>query len=233
VPSVPTVLAVACAALLGAVADVGAQANAPSDRLIYSCEDESGRTISSDRPIQDCARRELRVLNRDGSVRQLIAAPLTREQMKQKSREEQQRQEELARLRAQQARDRSLLLTFEDEQSLESIRRRRLADVDHEIRLATTRILSLDKELKIAQGEAERIQKERGRPPPFVYQQRIDDAANAILAEDSLIRERQAERTRINDRFDADARRLRELLGRPAPAPALAQDRYQSNPTAR
>ena len=51
---------------------------------------------------------------------------------------------------------------------------------------------------------------------PFVFQQRITDAANGILAEDALIADRNAERERVNSRFDADARRLRELLGNPA-----------------
>ena len=91
------------------------------------------------------------------------------------------------------------------------MRRRRLADIDHEIRLATQRILSLDKELKIAQAAARGLQTETPASRcPFVYQQRITDAANAILAEDSLIRDRQAERERLNEplrcRRDAPAR---------------------------
>jgi hypothetical protein len=217
-------LATTCGLANGAVAQVQR-----SDKVIYTCEDDHGRIISADRPIADCSRRELRVLNNDGSLRRIIAAPLTREQQKQKDREELQRQDDLAKLRARQARDRSLLLTFEDEQSLESMRRRQLADIDHEIRLATLRILSLDKDLKIAQAEAARFQKERaGRPLPFVYQQRITDAANAILAEDSLIRDRQHERSRLNERFDTDAMRLRELLGRPTTQSTLAQERAQS-----
>jgi len=227
VMSAPVAL-VASATICGLADDALAQGQR-SDKLIYTCEDDQGRIISADRPIADCARRELRVLNNDGSLRRIIAAPLTREQQKQRDREELQRQDDLAKLRARQARDRSLLLTFEDEQSLESMRRRQLADVDHEIRLATLRILSLDKDLKIAQAEAARFQKERpGRALPFVYQQRITDAANAILAEDSLIRDRQNERARLNDRFDTDAMRLRELLGRPTAQPTLVQERIQS-----
>lgn len=189
---------------------------------IYSCEDEQGRMISSDRPIRDCARREMRVLNRDGSLREVIPPPLTRDQRKQAERYELERKDAQARSRARQARDRSLLISFEDELSLETMRRRHLAEIDAEIRIATSRILSLDKELKLAQAEADRQTKERaGRPLPFIYQQRITDAANAILAEDALIRDRQNERERINERFDADASRLRELLGHP-PLPAAA-----------
>ena len=195
-------------------------AGTPAPR-IYSCEDEQGRMISSDRPIRDCARREMRVLNRDGSLREVIPPPMTRDQRKQAERDELERMEALARSRARQARDRSLLISFEDEDSLEIMRRRHLAEIDAEIRLATNRILNLDRELKSAQAEAGRQQKDKGdRPLPFAYQRRITDAANAILAEDALIRDRQHERARINERFDADASRLRELLGQPAPPAA-------------
>ncbi len=184
---------------------------------IYSCTDANGRIITSDRPIADCAKRELRVLNTDGSVREIISAPLTKEQQKQRAREEQQRIEEAWAKKVQQARDRNLLQTFEDERAIESLRRRTIADIDHEIKLATLRILSLDKEMKIAQQEVERFKQERaGNRIPFVYQQRITDAANAILAEDALIKDRREERERANARFDADSKRLSELLGRPA-----------------
>lgn len=196
----------------------------PAQPRIYSCEDDQGRVISSDRPIRDCARREMRVLNRDGSLREIVPPPLTREQRKQAERAELERKDAQARTRARQARDRSLLITFEDENSLETMRRRHLAEIDAEIRVATGRILTLDKDLKTAQAEADRQQRERaGRPLPFIFHQRITDAANAILAEDALIRDRQNERERINERFDADATRLRELLGQPAPAMAATR----------
>ena len=196
----------------------GAWAQEKQSAGIYSCTDANGRIINSDRPISDCAKRELRVLNPDGSVREVIAAPLTKEQQRQRARDELQRQEEVWAKKVQQARDRNLLQTFEDERAIESLRRRTIADIDHEIKLATLRILSLDKEMKIAQQEAERFKTERqGSRMPFVYQQRITDAANAILAEDALIRDRREERERANARFDADTQRLSELLGRPRP----------------
>lgn len=196
-------------ALLLLSASAWAQSQDRAGPGIYSCTDANGRIINSDRPIADCAKRELRVLNSDGSVREVISAPLTKEQQKQRARDEQRSLEDAWAKKVQQARDRNLLQTFEDE--------RAIADIDHEIRLATLRILSLDKEMKIAQQEVERFKQERGGGRmPFVYQQRITDAANAILAEDSLIKDRREERERANTRFDSDSKRLGELLGRPA-----------------
>ena len=205
------------AALALAPFAVGAQPVISSPPAIYSCTDDDGRTITSDRPIPACARRPMRELNPDGSLRRIIAPPLSRDEERERAALEKQRGDEAWARKVQQARDRNLLLTFEDEQSLESMRRRGLADIDHEIRLATQRILSLDKELKIAQEAAATWKAANPRKQlPFAYQQRITDAANAILAEDALIADRNTERGRVNDRFDADARRLRELLGTPA-----------------
>ena len=189
--------------------------SAPSS--IYSCTDADGRVISSDRPIAACSQRPMRELNSDGSVRRVIAPPMTREQQQQHGVQEKARQDEAWARKVQQSRDRNLLLTFEDERSLESMRRRGLADIDHEVRLATHRILSMDKELKIAQEAAAAWQVENPQKAlPFNYKQRITDVANAILAEDALIAERNHERERVNSRFDTDARRLRELLGKPS-----------------
>jgi hypothetical protein len=205
------------AALALAAFAAAAQPVISAPPAIYSCTDEDGRTITSDRPISACARRPMRELNPDGSLRRIIQPPLSKDQERERAAREKQRQDEAWARKVQQARDRNLLLTFEDERSLESMRRRGLADIDHEIRLATQRILSLDKDLKIAQEAAQTWKAANPHKQlPFTYQQRITDAANAILAEDALIADRNAERERVNSRFDADAQRLRELLGNPA-----------------
>ena len=168
----------------------------------------------------------MRELNPDGSLRRVIAPPLNKDQEREQAALVRQRQEEAAARRIQQARDRNLLLTFEDERALESMRRRGLADVDQDIQLATHRILSLDKELKAAQEAAATWKTGNPRKPlPFSYQQRITDAANAILVEDALIADRHAERERIDNRFNADAQRLRELLG----TPPLSEERLRSS----
>lgn len=211
--ALPLGTGLALALALG-VADAAAQSPASAPATIYTCSDAAGRVISSDRPIPACEHRSMRELNADGSLRRLIAPPLTKEQEKEQASQERQREEELLARRIQQSRDRNLLLTFEDERALESMRRRGLADIDRDILTATRRILSLDKELKLAQAAAASWRAENPRKQlPITAQQQIMDAANSILAEDSVVSERQSERDRVNSRFDADATRLRQLLG--------------------
>ncbi|WP_448949443.1 DUF4124 domain-containing protein, partial [Lautropia mirabilis] len=78
--------------------------NAPrGGTSIYVCKDENGRVISSDQPIDACARRNMRELNRDGSVRRVLPPPLTRQQEREAAQQALVRQEQERALKAQQA----------------------------------------------------------------------------------------------------------------------------------
>jgi hypothetical protein len=60
-----------CAVLLLASRAGWAQKDTRSS--IYTCTDSNGKKLTSDRPIAECSTREQRVLNADGSVRNVIA----------------------------------------------------------------------------------------------------------------------------------------------------------------
>lgn len=182
---------------------------------IYVCKDENGRVISSDQPIEACSRRNMRELNRDGSVRRVLPPPLTRQQEREAAQQALARQEQERALRAQQAHDRHLLLTYKTPEDLRKRQAQQIDLIDEEIAAATRRILVLDQNLKAEREQAAEWQKKQEQPNarlPYAVQQRISSIANAILAEDALIKERQNERERVNRDFDANAARLIELL---------------------
>ena len=186
--------------------------NAPrGGTSIYVCKDENGRVISSDQPIDACARRNMRELNRDGSVRRV----LTRQQEREAAQQALVRQEQERALKAQQAHDRHLLLTYKTPEDLRKRQEQQIQLIDEEISAAMRRILVLDQNLKEEREQAAEWQKKQDRPNarlPYAVQQRISSIANAILAEDALIQERRNERTRLNRDFEANAARLAELL---------------------
>src|SRR5688572_28918452 len=97
---------------LGAMLLAGAGA-APA--AIYSCVDASGKKLTSDRPIAECATREQKVLNPDGSVRRVVPPTLTADERA----EQEARERQLAVERAQQQdavrRDRNLMVRFPNE----------------------------------------------------------------------------------------------------------------------
>lgn len=182
---------------------------------IYICKDEQGRIISSDQPIAACAQRPMRELNQDGSLRRILPPPLTRAEERAAARQELLRQEQERIQRAQQARDRHLLLTYRSTEDLRQRQARQLALIDEEIDAAIKRILVLDKTLQAEKLEARNWLRQHGHADgklPYTREQRISSIANAILAEDSLIKERRSERERVNKEFAAHAQRLEELL---------------------
>ena len=192
---------------------------------IYVCQDEKGRIISSDQPISACARRNMRELNRDGSLRRVMPPPLTRQQEREAAQAALVRQEQERAQRAQQAHDRHLLLTYKSPEDLRERQKQQIEAIDEEIAAATKRILVLDQNLKIERQLAADWQKRQERPNarlPYAVQQRISSIANAILAEDALIKERQGERERVNRDFEANAVRLTELLAN------IAEERARS-----
>lgn len=221
---VPIVLKVlTLAALMGLQSQSAAYAEPGSNATgIYVCKDADGRVISSDQPIKACAERPMRELNRDGSVRRVVPPPLTRQQEKEAARQALVRQQKERELRAQQAHDRHLLLTYQSPEDLRQRQRVAVQMIDDEIDAAVRRILTLDQTLQAERKAAQEWrdkQSDKNARLPFTMQQRISSIANAILAEDAMIKERRTERERLNKDFDANAARLTELLAHIANTP--------------
>lgn len=167
----------------------------PSRPSIYSCTDAQGRRLSSDRPIPECQGQAQRLHNRDGSVRGEARPLLSPDEQARLDaaaegarRTEAQRQE-LAR------RDRNLLGRFPNEASHDRARQRELAPVQRQ----------LDELLrKLAAQPA-------SAGAPGVAREGAERASWQVL------QDRLAERDRINQRFDAELQRLRQLWAGAAP----------------
>lgn len=194
---------------------------------IFVCTDDNGRVISSDQPISDCARRSMRELNRDGSLRRIVPPPQTRQQEKEAARQALLQQEKERIQRAQQAHDRHLLLTYQDESDLRNRQKQAISLIDEEIEAARRRVMVLNENLQVERERAKAWQAQQENPKtrlPFAQQQRLSSIANAILAEDALIKERQTERERVDKDYEMKAKRLNELLNA-SPQTAAASKR--------
>lgn len=199
----PMALAIAIAA--GAFAgDAAAQAT------IYTCRDRNGRTITSDRPIPECADRAMRELGPSGIVKREIAAPLTPEQRRAKEVDERNRKLAEEAAREKRRRDAALLAAYSNETQIEGARRRTLADAEDSIKTSRSHLADLNAERKALMQELGGYKNKR--VPPMV-QRRLDDNEAAISNEEATIRMRQADVERINQRYDEELRRFRELTG--------------------
>ena len=183
---------------------------ASAEQAIYSCKDRSGRTITSDRPAFECVG-VIRELGPSGIVRREIAPPLTTDQQHQKDLDDKARRTAEETAREKRRRDSALLAAYQSEEQIEAARRRSLADADESIRISRTRIDELTKEQKalVQDGEAA-----KGRNMSPLFKRKIEDNQALIDDEEASMRIRQADVERVNQRYDDDVRRFRELSTR-------------------
>jgi hypothetical protein len=181
---------------------------------LYTCS-AGGRTYTGDRPPPECYNSDVRELNRDGSLRRVIPRPLTAEEQKARALEEKRKAEAEERALAQRRRDRSLLETYASEEEIETARVRALMSSQEIVRRSQVRLERMGEDRKRLQDETEFYKR---RDVPENLKRAISSNEQERVAEQKIIRDAQSEIQRINDRFDADLKRFRELMAQGAQA---------------
>jgi hypothetical protein len=181
---------------------------------VFTCVDDQGRRLTSDRPIAVCRDREQRILNRDGSLRGIHPPTLTAdEQAAQEARERR-----AAEARAAQAdavrRDRNLKARYPDEEQHQKAREAALDTVRLAIKASEQRLRDLADERKPLLDEAEFY---AGRTLPIKLRLQLDANDAAVEAQRSAALNQQAEMDRINGLYDVELERLRRLWAGAAP----------------
>ena len=177
---------------------------------IYSCVDGNGRTITSDRPIATCLDREQRELNPSGTTRRRVEPNYTAKEQEQ--REARQREAEQAALRAQEERrrERALLVRYPNAATHDRERTEALAQVDAVITAARKRLSELAEERRKIDGEMEFYKKDPSKAPASLRRQ-LDDNDQSVAVQNRFIGEQDAEKRRVNARFDEERARLVQL----------------------
>jgi hypothetical protein len=206
-PHRPLTAVLVAALWLGLAGGAAAQAVAnPSG--IYSCVDDKGRRVTADRPIAECANREQKLLNRDGSVRAVRPPTLTAEERAEKE----ARERAAAEARAAQAdavrRDRNLMARYPTEAAHSRGREAALDTVRLAIKSTELRLRDLAAERKPLLAEAEFYV---GKPLPAKLRAAMDANDAATAAQRSSVGNQAAELDRINRLYDAELARLRAL----------------------
>jgi hypothetical protein len=181
---------------------------------IYTCVDDRGRRLTSDRLIAECSNREQRVLNRDGSVRTVIAPTLTADERT----EVEARERRAAELRSTQAdayrRDRNLVNRYPDEAAHGRAREAALDSVRVARKFSEVRLKELAKERTPLANEAEFY---KGKKLPAKLKQALDANDASAEAQQEALATQEAELDRINKLYDAERERLRRLWAGAAP----------------
>jgi hypothetical protein len=182
---------------------------------LYVCTTPGGRTLTGDTPPPECHGVQIRELNRDGSVRRVIDPPLTSEQKKKREDDDKARREREHAAQEQLRRDRALLEAYASEDEIEAARDRLLAARQGLIDRANQQLKEYKVDRKRLDDEAE-----------FYAKREMPDKLKRALADNTALQEQQlhqiddirAEMQRINEHYDNDLRRYRELLLRGATA---------------
>jgi len=185
-------------------------AQATKGASIYSCIDANGKRLTSDRPIPECTSRDQRLLNSDGSVKQVLPPSMTADERA--AYEARQQEEALARAQQREAvrRDRNLLQRFPNEAAHHKAREASLDDTRKSLRLSESRLEALEKERKPLMDESEFYV---GKQLPLKLKQAIDANDASAEAQRNLIQNQKAEQVRINKLYDDELERLRRLWG--------------------
>lgn len=202
------------AVLFSTLGDGWAQAPAQD---IYTCTDSQGRKRTADRPIAECADREQRLLNPSGTVRATVGPSLNAQERAQQELRQRQEAEVQARQVEAVRRERALLLRYPNQAAHDKERAEALAQVALVQQVARNREAELVRQREGLLAELEFYQKDPARAP-LALRRQLDENSRSQAAQKRFVAEQEAERGRINARFDAEQARLKPLWAAAAPA---------------
>jgi len=172
--------------------------------------DNEGHVHYGNRVPPEYAKQERKVMNERGRTIQVYDAAKTPEQWE----NEQQLKEEAARNKVlaekQAIQDRSLLATYSSEQDMLLAKNSKVASVDALLHLTNSRIISMQKRLHKLTEEAATYERS-GKALPLSLESQLENLRKQITTNEAFTKEKEMERTAINNQFDADIARYIEL----------------------
>lgn len=181
----------------------------PVSAQLYVCTTKAGKTITADRPPPECADRAIRELRNDGSTRRVIEPPMTEEQKAQREVDRKKRLVEEDVAREQLRKDKALLEAYSSEAEIDDARDRQLAQRNQMIEATDKRLQGQKAGRKVLDEEKEFY---ANRPLPDKLKRAYEANDSAARSEEKIIATLKADIVRINERFDEDRRRFRELV---------------------
>lgn len=197
-------------AALPAAAQRNAGAPDGAAASIYSCVDDRGRTITADRLIAACMDREQFELSPGGTVRRRIEPAYTAAEQAAREERARQAEQQALRLREERRQERALLVRYPNLAAHERERADALGQVDAVSQAARKRLAELADERKRIDEELEFYKGDASKAPDSIRRQ-LDDNAQSAAVQIRFIQEQDAEKKRIDARFDEERTRLSKL----------------------
>ena len=175
---------------------------------IYTCVDAKGRKIKSDRPIAECMDRAQQEISPTGTVKRVLLPPPTVQERAALEEKEKKDAEDRIKVAAENRQNRALLKRYPDRASHDKDRAALLELVNDAIKAATKRSEDLAGQRKGISTELEFYKSSPGKAPSAL-KRRLDETDGNMSAQRRLLTEKEAEKKRIDERFDAEFARLK------------------------
>lgn len=177
---------------------------------IYSCVDGSGRKITADRPIAECSDRVQKKINPSGTVKGVLEPAMTADERA--AREEKEKRAAALREREieEKRRDRALLLRYPSPAMHDKERAVALGQIDEVIKAASKRSTELAEQRKAIAEDFEFYKSDPVKAPPSL-KRRLEENDASLAVQKRFIAEQDAEKKRVNLRFDEELGKLKPL----------------------
>ncbi len=186
---------------------------------IYRCVDSTGRKITADRPIAECIDRPQREFNPSGTVKRVVGPSLTAQERAAQEEKDKQAAELRAREAEEKRRDRALLLRYPNRPVHDKERVEALAQIDEVIKAASKRSTELAEQRKAINADFEFYKGDLAKAPVSL-KRRLEENDSSLAVQKRFIAEQDAEKKRVNLRFDEELGKLKELWAMAGGAPA-------------
>jgi len=177
---------------------------------IYSCVDAKGRTITADRPIAECLDRTQRELSRSGLVKRQLGPSLTAHEQAAQDEKDKQAADLRAREIEERRRDRALLQRYPARAVHDQERAAALVQIDEVIKASSKRRSELADQRKAIASEFEFYVKDPSRAPASL-KRKLEDNQSSVAVQQKFILDQEQEKKRVNQRFDEELGRLKQL----------------------
>jgi len=190
---------------------------------IYSCVDGKGRRITADRPIAECIDRPQREINPSGTVKRVVGPSLTAQERAAQEQKDRAAAEVRAREAEEKRRDRALLLRYPSRAVHDKERAEALDQIDVVIKAASKRTTELAGQRKAIDADFEFYKSDPARAPASL-KRRLEENDSSLAVQKRFIADQDAEKKRVNMRFDEELVKLNQLwaMGGAVPAAAAA-----------
>lgn len=177
---------------------------------IYTCTDAKGRKITSDRPVADCMDRSQQELTPQGTVKRVMGPALTAQERAALEEKDKVAMEWRLQAQEEKRRNRAILARYPNQASHDMQRGQALAQIDEIVKAAGKRSVELGEQRVGINADFEFYKKDTSKAPAAL-KRRLDENNNGTAIQQRFFADQDAEKHRVNQRFDEELARLKTL----------------------